>query len=212
MSCQLLGAALRDCQHHFDVISYATNSREITEAVAQREPNIAVVSANLKDGPVASLRAVRDLRACHPEVRSIFLMEEEDPAVVVDAFRRGAKGVFLKTAPFDDLCKCIERVHQGQIWASSKDLQIVLEAFASAIPMRAVNYRGEALLTTRELEIVNLVCLGLTNKDISNRLSLSSHTVKNYLFRIFDKLGISTRVELVLYNRNGAVKDEHVSE
>jgi len=129
------------------------------------------------------------------------LLEQCERDLVVDSFRGGARGIFCRTASFEALCKCIERVHQGQIWASSTELQIILEAFASAVPLRATNHRGENLLTRREEQVVNLVAQGLTNREISGQLRLSEHTVKNYLFRIFDKLGVSSRVELVLYGR-----------
>jgi DNA-binding NarL/FixJ family response regulator len=97
------------------------------------------------------------------------------------------------------LGRCIAAVHSGQIWASSADLQQVFGALEMAIPFRCVNSLGEALLTKREQEIVPLVAQGLTNNEISLRLSVSEHTIKNHLFRVYEKLGISSRVELILY-------------
>jgi DNA-binding NarL/FixJ family response regulator len=68
-----------------------------------------------------------------------------------------------------------------------------------AMPFKGVNSRGEALLTKREQELVPLVANGLTNREISTQLGVSEHTIKNHLFRIYEKLGISSRVELILY-------------
>jgi DNA-binding NarL/FixJ family response regulator len=74
-----------------------------------------------------------------------------------------------------------------------------LEAFAQLAPMRVVNADGMRLLTKREEDVVRLLAEGMQNREIAKELSLSEHTVKNYLFHIFDKLGVSSRVELVLY-------------
>jgi len=199
MGCQLLADALRKSDQRFDVVACAINSRQIVEAAGEHEPDVAVISLNLKDGPFAGLKALRELRGSHPTVCSVMLLEQCERGLVVDSFRGGAKGVFCRTASFEALCKCIERVHQGQIWASSTELQIILTAFANAVPLRATTRQGESLLTRREGQVVNLVAQGLTNREISRELNLSEHTVKNYLFRIFDKLGVSGRVELVIH-------------
>jgi DNA-binding NarL/FixJ family response regulator len=88
----------------------------------------------------------------------------------------------------------------------------VVEALQKALPFKAVNSRGEALLTKREQEIVPLVANGLTNREISTQLRVSEHTIKNHLFRIYEKLGISSRVELILYavsERDKHLKGNH---
>lgn len=90
-------------------------------------------------------------------------------------------------------------MHKGQIWANSHELQFILDALAEAAPLRLVDAKGVKLLTKREQEVVNLVAEGFKNSEISHNLSLSGHTVKNYLFRVFEKLGISSRSELILY-------------
>jgi DNA-binding NarL/FixJ family response regulator len=97
------------------------------------------------------------------------------------------------------LCKCIQAVHKGQVWANSNHLQILLGALTQAPPARLVNAHGLNLLAEREGQVVNLVVDGLTNRDIAAQLGLSEHTISNYLFRIYNKLGVSSRVELVLY-------------
>jgi two-component system nitrate/nitrite response regulator NarL len=91
-------------------------------------------------------------------------------------------------------------VQQGQIWATSNQLRSVLNAFVSAAPLNLVNSHRRALLTKRETDVVKLVVDGLTNRDVAQKLGLTEHTVSNYLFRIYEKLGISSRVELVLYS------------
>jgi len=205
MNCQLLADALRNSSQHFDVVACATKAGQIVEAASEHAPDVAVISLELHDGPLAGLMALRELRASSPNVCTIMLLEECQPNLVVDSFRGGARGIFCRTASFESLCKCIEKVHQGQIWASSSELQLILDAFASAVPLRAINQKGEHLLTRRQEQVVTLVCQGLTNREIADQLRLSEHTVKNYLFRIFDRLGVSSRVELVLYGSTRAV-------
>ncbi len=137
--------------------------------------------------------------ACSPQTRCILLVEASEPETVVNAFRAGAKGIFCRAGSFESLCKCIATVNKGQVWANSAELQFVLEVLARAAPLQRLNEQARAQLTKREEEVVGLVAQGLSNREISSTLNLSAHTVKNYLFRIFKKLGVSSRVELVLY-------------
>ena len=133
-------------------------------------------------------------------MKPVILFYSPERHLVVDAFRAGAKGVFcLSKAAFKSLCRCVERVHTGQIWADSSELSEVMEAFSQLAPLRVVNADGMRLLTKREEDVVRLLAEGMQNRDIARELRLSEHTVKNYLFHIFDKLGVSSRVELVLY-------------
>jgi len=97
------------------------------------------------------------------------------------------------------LCKCLRSVHAGQISADGTQLQWICENLREREPARIVSAKGIPLLTKREGQIVHMVAEGLPNPEISSKLSVSEHTVKNHLFRIYEKLGISNRVELVLY-------------
>jgi len=109
-------------------------------------------------------------------------------------------GSFVSTeSPFRALCKCIQVVHRGEIWASAEQIGCVVESISQVPSLRVVNASGGKLLTPREEQVVALVAEGLQNRDIAQELHLSEHTIKKYLLRIFDKVGISTRVELVLY-------------
>lgn len=199
MGCQLMAKALRRSHYRFNVVGAAVDSAGILNFAKEHQPDLAVISANLQDGPLMGFKVLRELRASHPKTRVVILLDSSTRDLVVDAFRGGASGVFCRSELVERLCKCIQSVHNGQVWANSNELQFLLDALAQAAPLRVVNARGINLFTKREAQVVRLVAEGLTNREISRKLDLSEHTVKNYLFRIFDKLGVSSRVELTLY-------------
>ena len=199
MGCQLLKNALTRSTPRFRVTECATTREEIIRALARGEVDVALVSADLADGALVGFHILSELRASFPRTRLILLLKSGSEELVVDAFRGGAKGVFCKSEPIQSLRKSILAVYKGQVWANSRQLHMILEALVSASPLRVQNAQKQALLAKREEEVANLVVAGLTNREVGERLGLTEHTVSNYLFRIYEKLGISSRVELVLY-------------
>ena len=194
----LLGALKR--HRRFHVVDCADTAREVLVAVESAEPDILLLTATLADGPLSGLGVLRQIRESSPDVKTVILLNSPERNLVVDAFRAGARGVFvMSSSSVKSLCRCVEQVYAGQIWASSDELSEVMEAFTQLAPMRVVNADGLRLLTKREEDVVRLLAEGMQNRDIAKELKLSEHTVKNYLFHIFDKLGVSSRVELVLY-------------
>ena len=199
MGCQLLKNALSRSSARFRVVECATSRAEILQGLASRDVDVALVSEDLDDGALVGFQILSELRASFPKTRLILLLKSGSEDLVVDAFRGGAKGVFCRTEPIQSLRKSIQAVHKGQVWANSHQLHLILEALVSASPLRTKSLPKMALLAKREDEVASLVAEGLSNRDIAERLGLSEHTVSNYLFRIYEKLGISGRVELVLY-------------
>jgi DNA-binding NarL/FixJ family response regulator len=198
MQCELMAQAL--VRHGgFQVTGLATQLSEVLLHFRNRQPSVAVIGADLQDGRRAGLRVLQELHTLQAKTQGILLLDSPEKELVVAAFRAGAKGVFSRAEPFDLLCKCITSVHEGQVWASKQELHFLLEALADPSPLSVVDAKGEPLLTRREEEVVCLITEGLPNREIAQRLGVSPHTVKNYLYRIFEKLGISSRVELVLY-------------
>jgi DNA-binding NarL/FixJ family response regulator len=197
MSTQLLVDALsRNTQFH--VLEAPTDEAQILPLVKTENPDVILLSAKLGMGGQVAFDLVRSLRGEQPSLRIVMLLDHSDPPAVVEAFRAGAHGVFCRTQPLRLLSKCIECVHAGQVWANSSELHFLLEALAK--PMLAnFQHLSSSPLSARESDVVRCVAEGLTNRDIARRLKLTEHTVKNYLFRIFDKLGVSSRVEVVLY-------------
>jgi len=201
MTAQLIADALRRNRHpRLEVfLPPGFSSAETTKEIAEKHPDVALISAALSDGPFAGYSVLRNLQQSALATRSVLLLEDCERDLVTDAFRAGARGVFLRSEPSSRLPRCIQCIHQGQIWAGTRELEHLVSAIAAARPLRIVNAKGHSLLSKREDEVVALVADGLTNREVSERLKLSEHTVKSYLFNIFEKLGVSTRVELVLY-------------
>jgi len=197
MTTQLLVDALgRDAQ--FEMIESPSDAAAILALVKKEKPQVAVISANLGEPTPRGFDLVREIRVQSPGTRVIVLLDSSERTSVTEAFRAGAQGVFCRTEPFRLLAKCIQCVDNGQIWASSSQLQFVLGTLSQAPLAGSLNVNG-GLLSARETDVVRCVAEGLTNREIARRLKLTEHTVKNYLFRIFNKLGVSSRVELVLY-------------
>lgn len=197
----------------FRVVAHATSESEILDALHRHSPDIIVLDDEVSDESPGALGVLSLLRGQGHPVRSIVLLEESDRQHVVECFRNGAKGVFSKgSADFKLLCKCVECVYKGQIWASSEELGWIISALeessARSSSLRVVNAKGENLLSRREEDVVRLLMEGRSNREIAQTLKLSEHTIKNYLFRIFDKLGVSSRTELLLYAMNFRMNDE----
>lgn len=201
MGCQLMEAALQSYPH-ISVAASIVESTEFLEVFESARPDICVISSALKDGPSGGFRVTRELHDNFRQAKSVMLLDTAERHLVVEAFRSGALGVFSRDDSFELLARCVEKVHEGQIWANSQQLKFAMEALASAAPSAIIDAKGVHLLTKRELSVVTLVAEGRSNRDISQELRLSEHTVRNYLFRIYNKLGVSTRLELAVYALN----------
>jgi DNA-binding NarL/FixJ family response regulator len=199
MNCQLVANALSARRAQVCVTGTAVSSEAALGIVGKEAPDVLIVGARLQEGPLEGYRFLRQLRSLQPDAHAVMLLESRDRDAVIDAFRCGARGVIFRDEPLATLNKCIRVVDQGQIWVSTEHLDYLLEALGRSLPVRLQNVRGIEILSKREADVVHLVAQGLTNREISSQLNLSEHTVRNYLFRVFDKLGVSTRVELALY-------------
>lgn len=197
MATQLLAEALRR-DDQFEMIEASPNPTDLLALVQQEKPHIALLSANLGEPTLENFALVRKVRQESPETRVIVLLDSSERTPVIEAFRAGAQGVFCRTEPFRLLAKCIQCVQNGQIWANNTELQFLLDTLVQPPTGLSLNLK-EGLLSGREIDVVRCVVEGLSNREIAQRLTLTEHTVKNYLFRIFDKLGVSSRVEVVLY-------------
>jgi DNA-binding NarL/FixJ family response regulator len=211
MDCQLLADSLQRSSGRCRVVGTAVSAEEARSILKQQLPQVALVSPQLGEGALAGFDLVQGMRESFPAARAVMLLDAMDPRMVIYSFQVGTKGVFSRERSVEALAKCIEVVHRGQIWAGTNELQIILRALAQRTHFEPQSAAGVRLLTDREAEVATLVAEGLRNREISERMKLSAHTVKNYLYRVYEKLGISSRVELtahVLARARGEPEDE----
>jgi two-component system nitrate/nitrite response regulator NarL len=198
MNTQLLVEVLTQ-DRRFQVVEAEASTKAILEAVRSENADVVLLSSTLEDDPSLGLQLARQIRMANPKSAIVMLLDSSERIAVVEAFRAGARGVFCRTESLKSLAKCIACVHTGHVWANSRELGHLLEAVAEARPIRLADTAALSILSKRELDVVRCVADGLSNREIAQTLNLAEHTVKNYLFRIFDKLGVSSRVEVVLY-------------
>jgi DNA-binding NarL/FixJ family response regulator len=202
MQAQLLTSALRR-RPEFRVRHCLMETVSILEAVTAAVPQVALLSFSPPASLAETVMTLRRFHLSHPAVPKVLLVNSYDRDLIVSTFRSGARGIFTITdSNLRHLCKCLQRVAEGQIWASSEQLSFLIDLVSEVPSLRVLNAGGKSILTPREEQVVALVAEGLGNRQIARELNLSEHTIKKYLFRIFEKLGISTRVELVLYAVN----------
>ena len=199
MSAQLIAVALKRYHKKLDICAFAGNSSEVFSELRTSRPDIAVISAQLEDGRLAGFKVVDQLLASNSKIRSVMLLDSDERDLVVDAFRAGARGVFCRGSSFNALPKCIRRVYEGQIWISNAELEFLLGAIVNLRRFHIHKGNGNVSFTPRERDVIRLVAEGMRNQEIGVALRLREHTVRNYIFRVFEKLGLSSRVELVLY-------------
>lgn len=192
MASQLLAESLAQ-DSRFNV-SVATTTAEVISMSATSRPDVVVISADLESVSRKGLLAARRLSASHPQLNIVILVEVMGDEIV-SSFRNGARGVFCRAEGLSEFKDCVLAVSQGRIWVNNGGTEVLLGAIKSAPSCDAISQ--VSTLSKREIEVAELAAQGLTNKQIAAHLALSEHTVKNYLFRVFEKLKISNRIELL---------------
>lgn len=198
MVAELLKGAFAHRRKGFIIETLTGSSQKVMGELEAHQAHVALISEDLQDGPLAGVKVLQELWNSH-RTPAIMLLPCCKPEGVVNAFRSGARGVFYRTHSLKALSKCIQTVQRGQIWASNQDFEHILTALIQSKPLQFDNAAGIPLLTRREEDVVRLVADGLKNREIAQKLKVKEHSIRNYLYRIFEKLGVSTRVELILY-------------
>jgi DNA-binding NarL/FixJ family response regulator len=200
MTARLIADGLARSRQDIAIVAVSNSSAETLQELEAKQPDIALINAHLDDGPLTGYQVLQRLQMTGQKTVAIMMIPNSDRDLVVAAFRGGARGVFCRIQPIKQLSKCIRTVHNGQIWADSQNLRFVLEFLAHLKPLRALKSGGGiARLTPREMEVVKLLTEGMSTRETSVKLQVTEHTIRNYLSVIYDKLGVSSRVELVLY-------------
>ena len=192
--CKLL--ALED---DFEVVAQANDGKQVLEVLQKCEPDILLL--DLKMPGLDGLATLQKLQTTKHRTKVIVLTASEDKNEFVQAMKLGTSGIVLKQTATELLIKSIRKVHAGEIWLDSHTTAAVIRQFASAEapPPLVPRERERSPLSQREREIVALVAQGFKNKEMAEKMFISEQTVKNHLHNIFDKLGVSDRLELALY-------------
>lgn len=177
----------------YQIVARCVSGAEAIDAVTRYRPDILIVDLRMQ--PLDGIAVLHALQETDVQVRAIVLSATIEDAEVRAALRLGARGVILKEQAAQQLIQCVRTVHEGGYWLEQAGLSAVL--WEDPTPVHAAS--GSALLTAREREIVSLITDGLRNKEIARRLEIAEGTVKVHLNNIYKKLGVDSRVGLVLH-------------
>ena len=198
--CKLLAL-----EEDFEVVAQAQDGRQVLDVLQQHEPDILLL--DLKMPGLDGLATLQRLQIAKNKTRVIVLTASDDKNEFVQAMKLGTSGIVLKQTATELLIKSIRKVHAGEIWLDSHTTAAVIRQFVAnedaplpPVPQAsAPRDRERSPLSQREREIVALVAQGFKNKEMAEKMFISEQTVKNHLHNIFDKLGVSDRLELALY-------------
>jgi DNA-binding NarL/FixJ family response regulator len=185
----------------FEVVGEAGDGREVLEKVQELDPDVLLLDLRMPN--LDGLSALQALQQGNRHTRVIVLTASDDKNEFVQAMKLGCSGIVLKQTAPDLIVKSIRKVHAGEIWLDSHTTAAVMRQFQTRTDpgggAAGGKGRERSPLSAREREIVALVAQGYKNKEMAEKMFISEQTVKNHLHNIFDKLGVSDRLELALY-------------
>jgi len=177
------------------VVAQADTIENLRLAIERYPSDIVLLEGALLTG---SGNTIPDLLKATPNVRMIVQAATADEAHTVELFRRGVRGIIPRSISPDLLVKCVRKIAAGETWIDNQSVNWVIEAYraqASAL----TNPRNQPKLSPKELAIITCITQGKRNKEIAYQLGTTEQVIKNYLRKIYDKLGVSDRLELALY-------------
>ncbi|HEX9163734.1 MAG TPA: response regulator transcription factor [Thermoanaerobaculia bacterium] len=189
---------LIDTRANYRVTIEASICVSALRLVVDLEPDVVLLDFNLTDSSNESLQQLQELMTAAPSLPALILTDDPDPEACHQAFQFGVRGLVLKSKTLDDLFGAIDRIRRGDTWLEGPALQKLLTQ-SSRNKKQSPEAVRIAQLTKREREIVRTVAGGLTNRQVSEQLFISDATVRHHLCAIFDKLGVASRGELIVY-------------
>jgi DNA-binding NarL/FixJ family response regulator len=177
------------------IVSQVESAANALTAIGRYQADLILFECGLSASP---RETVSSMLAMAPALKIVLVMIEPTEEDTVEFLRRGVRGIVTRSIGPDLLVKCIRKVHAGETWLDNKGVNWVIEAYrAQAAQLTSPSSRIK--LSTKELQIIAGVTQGLRNKDIAQEVGTTEQVVKNYLRKIYDKLGVSDRLELALY-------------
>lgn len=185
------------------VVGQAETFSQTLSAVKKFSGDILILEAALTPNPT---EAVGEILRSAPGCKVVVVTETANEELTLDLFRRGAHAIVSREVEPELLVQCLHKVAHGEPWLESQAVNWVLEAYRSQ-SARPANGRAKVQLTPKETLIVSCVTQGMKNKEIAQRVGTTEQVVKNYLRKVYDKLGVADRLELALYCLHNRVLD-----
>jgi two-component system, NarL family, nitrate/nitrite response regulator NarL len=198
---------LLESQVDFRVLGESSDGVDVTRLVHELKPDVVLLDLSMPRR--GGLEVLADLSANHSATRPIVLAAALEKNEIAQAFRLGARGVMLKESATELIIESIRCVMKGQYWVGRENVSDLVQLFRRyAGGAHGKGPRERFGLSARELEVVTAVVAGYSNREIGQKLSLSVQTVKHHITNIFDKLGVSNRMELTLFAVNHHLVDD----
>src|SRR5579875_503947 len=182
---------------HVEVVGEAGDGDEAITQTLDLLPDVLLLDLAMPRLP--GLEAMRSIMSGSPSVKIILLTSQISTQQIIEALQIGARGIVLKDALADHLTEAIFSVASGDYWIGGKRVVNLVGALHDLMQKAAVPERKTFGLTPREMEVVGCIVEGCSNRDIAKQFTLSEETVKRHLSNIFDKTGVSTRLELAMF-------------
>jgi len=185
------------------VVGQAETLAQTLTAVKKFSADVLIFESALTANPV---EAVADLLRQSTQVRLVVVIPASNEELTLELFRRGAHGIVSREVEPETFVECLRKVAGGETWLDSQGVHWVMEAYRSQ-NSRPAGARSKVQLTPKETLIVSCVTQGMKNREIALRVGTTEQVVKNYLRKVYDKLGVADRLELALYCLNHHVVD-----
>ena len=198
---------LLESEPGFVVVGEASNGVQAVRLARELSPHIMTLDLALPERP--GLEVLRELAALTSPPRTIILTAAIEKSQIAQALQLGARGIVLKEAATELIIESIRTVLKGQHWVGRETVSDLVRLLQGLLPRNDSGSRPFNFgLSHREIEVVAAITAGYSNKEIAHKLGLSEHTVKHHITSIFDKLGLSNRMEIALFAISHQLVDE----